>query len=290
VNRKMGYQWNLRALMADRGMFATSDLVPLLAERGVHLSREQVYRLVTAAPQRLSMDTLAALCDILGATPNDLIEVRAVNVQVAKAVGGARPAPSARCTVVRRPGPLMSPAPASRETLAQILDRVTAVAAAAVPGLDEAGARALVSEAASQRRALRHLDRHLAAFPLRPVRDEPAAACHAGPPRPGHPGPAPARLGPLRQRVQPAVGRRLAHRNARRHAPSRAGRDSPPPGTHQRPARRSAQASALHHVRDMLVQVGVLPREMSTSSGSSPGSASSSPAAPRSTPLSCAPT
>ena len=36
VNRKMGYQWNLRALMAARGMFATSDLVPLLAERGVH--------------------------------------------------------------------------------------------------------------------------------------------------------------------------------------------------------------------------------------------------------------
>jgi hypothetical protein len=48
--------------------------------------------------------TLAALCDILGATPNDLIEVRAVNVQVAKAAGGARPAPSARRTVVRRPG------------------------------------------------------------------------------------------------------------------------------------------------------------------------------------------
>ena len=47
--RKMGVRWNLRALMADRGMFATSDLVPLLAERGVHLSREQVYRLVTAA-------------------------------------------------------------------------------------------------------------------------------------------------------------------------------------------------------------------------------------------------
>jgi hypothetical protein len=37
------------------------------------------------------MDTLAALCDILSATPNDLIEVRAVNVQVAKAAGGARP-------------------------------------------------------------------------------------------------------------------------------------------------------------------------------------------------------
>jgi DNA-binding Xre family transcriptional regulator len=100
----MGYQWNLRTLMAGRGMFATSDLVPLLAERGVHLSREQVYRLVTTPPQRLSMDTLAALCDILGATPSDLIEIRPVNVQVAKAAGVARPTPSARRTVVRRPG------------------------------------------------------------------------------------------------------------------------------------------------------------------------------------------
>ena len=104
MNKKMGYRWNLRTLMAARGMFATSDLVPLLAERGIHLSREQVYRLVTAPPQRLSMDTLAALCDILGATPNNLIEVRAVNVQVAKAASGARPAPSARRTVVHRPG------------------------------------------------------------------------------------------------------------------------------------------------------------------------------------------
>jgi DNA-binding Xre family transcriptional regulator len=102
VNRKMGYRWNLRAVMADRGMFATSDLVPLLAERGIHLSREQVYRLVTAPPQRLSMDTLAALCDILAVTPSDLIEIQVVNAQIARA-GETRPAPSARHTTVRRP-------------------------------------------------------------------------------------------------------------------------------------------------------------------------------------------
>jgi DNA-binding Xre family transcriptional regulator len=100
----MGCKWKLRALMAERGMFQTSDLVPLLAERGIRLSREQVYRLVARPPQRLSMDTLAALCDILAATPNDLIEVEAVNVQVAKAAGGKPPAPGARRTVVRRPG------------------------------------------------------------------------------------------------------------------------------------------------------------------------------------------
>lgn len=65
MNKKMTYQWNLRQLMATRGMFATTDLVPLLADRGIHLSREQVFRLVTTTPQRLSLDTLAALCDIL---------------------------------------------------------------------------------------------------------------------------------------------------------------------------------------------------------------------------------
>jgi len=43
----MGFTWNLRKLMAHNGLFQTTDLVPLLAERGIHLSREQVYRLVT---------------------------------------------------------------------------------------------------------------------------------------------------------------------------------------------------------------------------------------------------
>jgi hypothetical protein len=54
--------------MAERGMFQTSDLVPLLAERGITLSREQVYRLVAQSPQRLSMDTLGAFRDILECT------------------------------------------------------------------------------------------------------------------------------------------------------------------------------------------------------------------------------
>ena len=71
---RVGYHWHLRRLMAERDMFATTDLRPLLAERGVVLSREQVYRLVTGIPQRLSLTTLAALCDILACTPNELVE------------------------------------------------------------------------------------------------------------------------------------------------------------------------------------------------------------------------
>jgi DNA-binding Xre family transcriptional regulator len=85
--RVTGYQWHLRQLMAARGMFATTDLVAPLAERGVSLSREQVYRLVVGTPERLSLSTLAALCDILACTPNDLIEVSAELRRLKKAAG-----------------------------------------------------------------------------------------------------------------------------------------------------------------------------------------------------------
>jgi len=113
VIKKMGYVWHLRMRMAERGMFQTSDLVPPLAERGVHLSREQVFRLVTQPPQRLSMDTLAALCDILDCSPNDLIEIETVHKSERKAAGASRQAsdkasPPVRRTTIRRPdtGPL----------------------------------------------------------------------------------------------------------------------------------------------------------------------------------------
>src|ERR1700758_1943699 len=106
VIKKMGYRWNLRRLMAGKDMFQTSDLGPLLAERGGLLSREQVFRLVTQPPQRLSMDTLAALCDILGCSPNDLIEVEVVSKQVRKAAGEESVAPPpVRRTTIRCPGP-----------------------------------------------------------------------------------------------------------------------------------------------------------------------------------------
>lgn len=102
--KKMGFQWNLRRLMAEREMFQTTDLVPQLAERGIHLSREQVFRLVTQTPQRLSMDTLAALCDILGCGVGDLIEVSVVNEQIRKTGTNDRTAtPAVRRTTIRRP-------------------------------------------------------------------------------------------------------------------------------------------------------------------------------------------
>lgn len=70
-----GYRWRLRQAMAEREMWKSNELGPLLAERGVELSASQVYRLVAQAPERLSLTTLAALCDICSCTPNDLIEL-----------------------------------------------------------------------------------------------------------------------------------------------------------------------------------------------------------------------
>jgi DNA-binding Xre family transcriptional regulator len=101
----MGIHWHLRRRMAERDLFQTSDLVPLLAERGIELSREQVYRLVTQLPQRLSMDTLAALCDILDCSPNDLIEVAVVNTTLRKTGtdSAVRAAPAVQRTTIRRP-------------------------------------------------------------------------------------------------------------------------------------------------------------------------------------------
>ncbi|MFE9823398.1 hypothetical protein ACFYSH_14815 [Streptomyces sp. NPDC005791] len=32
---KLDYQWHLRKIMADRGLFSTTDLIPLLQERGI---------------------------------------------------------------------------------------------------------------------------------------------------------------------------------------------------------------------------------------------------------------
>lgn len=72
--REIGYRWHLRTVMADRGMFATTDLLAPLAERGIELSAAQVYRLVTGTPERLNLHVLAAVCDILGTTPGELIE------------------------------------------------------------------------------------------------------------------------------------------------------------------------------------------------------------------------
>jgi DNA-binding Xre family transcriptional regulator len=106
---KLDYRWNLRQLLAAQGIFATTDVIPLLAARGIVLSSSQVYRLVVERPERLSLKVLMALLDILGCSMEELIEpvAAAKPARRAKAAGGAeapigtlRPRP-ARITSVK---------------------------------------------------------------------------------------------------------------------------------------------------------------------------------------------
>jgi DNA-binding Xre family transcriptional regulator len=74
MTRRLDYRWHLRQVMAGRGMFATTDLIGPLADRGIGLSSSQVYRLVAERPERLSLKILMALLDILDCSLEDLIE------------------------------------------------------------------------------------------------------------------------------------------------------------------------------------------------------------------------
>jgi DNA-binding Xre family transcriptional regulator len=100
---KLDYHWHLRTVMAERGLFSTTDLIPLLGKRGITLSSSQVYRLVVERPERLSLKILMALLDILGCTMDDLIEPVATASAVARAkkavgaeagIGDLRPKPA----------------------------------------------------------------------------------------------------------------------------------------------------------------------------------------------------
>lgn len=58
--RRIGYRWNLRQLMAQRNLWKTTELLPLLKARGINLSNAQVHRLVTGTPERIPAQTFAA--------------------------------------------------------------------------------------------------------------------------------------------------------------------------------------------------------------------------------------
>lgn len=75
MKREVEYTWRLSELMAARGLHNTTDLIPLLAERGIILSRPQVYRIVNQKPERVALQVIAAICDIFSCGPEDLITV-----------------------------------------------------------------------------------------------------------------------------------------------------------------------------------------------------------------------
>ena len=91
MSTKTVIRWNLRQLMAENGMFHTTDLVEPLHQRGVEISRQMVHRVATKAPQRVNLDLLAALCDILSCTPNDLLELAQEQARDTPAVNDSGP-------------------------------------------------------------------------------------------------------------------------------------------------------------------------------------------------------
>ena len=71
----MQIKWQLRLAAAHREVWTGAQLRRLLAERsGLHLSSASVSALLTKQPAQVKLATLAALCDILGCEPGDLVE------------------------------------------------------------------------------------------------------------------------------------------------------------------------------------------------------------------------
>ena len=73
MKRDVDYTWRLAELMASNQMHNSTDLIPRLHERGITLSRPQVYRLVHQRPERVSLKLIAALCDIFGCGPEVIL-------------------------------------------------------------------------------------------------------------------------------------------------------------------------------------------------------------------------
>ncbi|MFE0748083.1 helix-turn-helix domain-containing protein [Gordonia sp. NPDC058843] len=88
MKRDVDYTWRLAELMAGHQMHNSTDLIPRLHERGITLSRPQVYRLVHQRPERVSLKLIAALCDIFDCGPEDLVTVTASNARKKAASAG----------------------------------------------------------------------------------------------------------------------------------------------------------------------------------------------------------
>lgn len=90
MNRDVGYGWHLAELMARHGMHNSTDLAPLLRERGIDLSPSQVYRIVTQRPERVSLMLLSALGDIFNCGPEDLVTFTAANATKTRKAAAAQ--------------------------------------------------------------------------------------------------------------------------------------------------------------------------------------------------------
>ena len=72
----MTIRWKLRMAAAQREVWTGAQLQRLLAERtGLELSMPSVWALLTKQPRQVKLETLAALCQALDCTPNELFDI-----------------------------------------------------------------------------------------------------------------------------------------------------------------------------------------------------------------------
>jgi DNA-binding Xre family transcriptional regulator len=95
MKRQVDYAWRLAEIMAAHGIHNSTDLIPRLAEHGIQQSRPQVYRVVNQRRERISLQLMAALCDIFSCAVEDLVTVTATDVRRRKAADSTAAAPSA---------------------------------------------------------------------------------------------------------------------------------------------------------------------------------------------------
>jgi hypothetical protein len=93
MKREVDYNWRLAELMAAHGLHYSTDLIPRLAKRGIQLSRPQVYRIVHQRPERVSLQLMAAMCDILGCGVDGLVTVTAADIRRKKSASGSTAPP-----------------------------------------------------------------------------------------------------------------------------------------------------------------------------------------------------
>ena len=120
MKRDVDYHWHLAELMARRGLHNSTELAPLLRERGIELSPSQVYRLVTGRPERVSLKVVAALCDVFECGIDDLITTTAADAKKTRRTGTSGAGGSGSTNVVAMnellpcaPGSSMTPDPSA---------------------------------------------------------------------------------------------------------------------------------------------------------------------------------
>lgn len=83
MKTNMSCQWDLPVIMSRAGYRRTTDLLEPLADRGIVLSRSQVYRL-TRDHEWISPQLLAALCDIFDVTLNKVILISSARIRTVR--------------------------------------------------------------------------------------------------------------------------------------------------------------------------------------------------------------